>query len=313
MFKIRRYTSDDAAEWNRFVAQSKNGTFLFNRGYMDYHADRFEDYSLMFSDSHGLCALLPANKVGHTLYSHQGLTYGGVIVSEHAKTIDIRDIFILLNSYLAECGFRHVIYKHIPWIYAHVPSEEDLYALTMVCHASLKTRHVASVVDFSHRVPFCELRTRGVKKAQKEGIVIRELNDFTSFWHVLEDNLSQRFSAHPVHSINEISLLKQRFPDRIRLFAAIKDERILGGAVLYQCGQTIKTQYISADEEGKQLGVLDLLFDRLLCLFYQEDIRYFDFGTSNGTDDGSINEGLIFQKEGFGGRAVCYDTYEWNL
>ena len=45
---IRRYTPEKADEWNRFVAQSKNGTFLFDRRYMDYHADRFQDHSLMF-------------------------------------------------------------------------------------------------------------------------------------------------------------------------------------------------------------------------------------------------------------------------
>ena len=48
MFEIVRYTAEKADEWNAFVAESKNGTFLFNRGYMDYHADRFVDHSLMF-------------------------------------------------------------------------------------------------------------------------------------------------------------------------------------------------------------------------------------------------------------------------
>ena len=48
MFNIQRYTSDKQAEWDAFIAQSKNGTFLMQRGYMDYHSDRFVDCSLMF-------------------------------------------------------------------------------------------------------------------------------------------------------------------------------------------------------------------------------------------------------------------------
>ena len=44
MFDIIRYTADRELEWNDFVGQSKNATFLFYRGYMDYHADRFADY-----------------------------------------------------------------------------------------------------------------------------------------------------------------------------------------------------------------------------------------------------------------------------
>ena len=48
MFEIIRYTPDKANEWNKFIAKSKNGTFLFDRNYMDYHSDRFHDYSLLF-------------------------------------------------------------------------------------------------------------------------------------------------------------------------------------------------------------------------------------------------------------------------
>ena len=66
MIDIVRYTPDRAEEWDAFVRQSKNATFLFYRGYMDYHADRFADYSLMFYDKGRLCALLPANRKGET-------------------------------------------------------------------------------------------------------------------------------------------------------------------------------------------------------------------------------------------------------
>ena len=61
MFEIIRYTPDRKDEWDRFVAKSKNGTFLFFRDYMDYHADRFRDHSLMFYLDDNLYALMPAN------------------------------------------------------------------------------------------------------------------------------------------------------------------------------------------------------------------------------------------------------------
>ena len=306
MFEIVRYTSDRAAEWNQFVAQSKNGTFLFDRDYMDYHSDRFQDCSLMFYQKGKLYALLSANKQADMLVSHQGLTYGGLLLSNYARTSDVYRLFLLLNNYLFENGFRHVVYKHIPWVYTRVPSEEDLYALTAVCHATLKTRHVASVVDLEHRLHFNELRTRGVRKAQRAAILIRELDDLAPFWQVLEENLYKRYGTRPVHSLSEMTLLKQRFPNQIRLFVACKADRVLGGTVLYYCGHVVKTQYISANEEGKQCGALDLLFDRLLSWCVGKDIRFFDFGTSNGTCDGGINEGLVFQKEGFEiGRASC--------
>jgi hypothetical protein len=43
------------------------------------------------------------------------------------------------------------------------------------------------------------------------------------------------------------------------------------------------------------------------------DYEYLDFGRSTEGDGSILNGGLIAQKEGFGGRAICYDTYEWTL
>lgn len=313
MFEIRRYTKADKAAWDAFVAQSKNGTFLFFRDYMDYHADRFADHSLMIYYKSSLYALLPANLRDDTLYSHQGLTYGGLLMTEKSKTAVVRDAFIAINDYLCQQGISRVVYKHISWIYATLPSEEDLFALSNVCHASLVSRDVASVVMMDHRLPFSELRKRGIKRAGKYGVTINEMQDCGEFWSLLEDNLMKRYGARPVHTLEEISLLKSLFPQHIRLFVASREGRVIGGTLLYMDAHTAKTQYISANEEGKRVGALDLLFSQLINQCEKDGISYFDFGTSNHVTSDDLNDSLIFQKEGFGGRAVCYDTYSWTL
>ena len=313
MFQIKRYTPAFANEWNQFVAASKNGTFLFDRRYMDYHADRFEDCSLMVYYKSELYALLPANRRNDTLYSHQGLTYGGLLMTSDSKTAVVRDAFVAVNAFLRQEGITRVIYKHIPWVYASLPSEEDVFALHHVCKAQICSRDVATVVKLSHRLPLSELRRRCVKKAQKAGVEIREVQNCSAFWPLLEDNLKTRYNARPVHSLEEITLLKSRFPQQIRLFVACKDGRVIGGTLLYICARTIKTQYISANEEGRQVGALDLLFTTLLDKCSENGMDYFDFGTSNRAENNDLNDSLIFQKEGFGGRAVCYDTYEYSL
>lgn len=313
MFEIRRYTSGQADEWNAFVTASKNGTFLFDRRYMDYHSDRFEDCSLMVYRKSELYALLPANRVADTLYSHQGLTYGGLLMTSDSKTAVVRDAFVAVNAFLRQEGIRRVRYKHIPWIYASLPSEEDLFALHNVCQAQICSRDVSSVVMLSHRLPLSELRGRCVKKARKAGVEIREVQDCGAFWPLLEANLKARYNARPVHSLEEITLLRSRFPQHIRLFVACKDGRVIGGTLLYIYGRTVKTQYISANDEGRRVGALDLLFTTLLDQCSENGMEYFDFGTSNRPDNNDLNDSLIFQKEGFGGRAVCYDTYEYSL
>ncbi len=46
---------------------------------MDYHSDRFNDHSLVFTRKNRLIGLLPANIKDEALYSHGGLTFGGII------------------------------------------------------------------------------------------------------------------------------------------------------------------------------------------------------------------------------------------
>ncbi len=313
MFEIVRYTSEKAGEWNRFVATSKNGTFLFYRDYMDYHADRFEDYSLMFYQKGKLYALLPANREDSVLCSHRGLTYGGLIMDAQCRTAMVRDLFFDFNNYLKNQGFTHVEYKHVPWIYCNLPAEEDLFAIISCCHSSKICRDIASVVMLDKQLPFSNLRRRGVKKGIAAKLQVSEVNEFTEYWELLEENLLHSYNAKPVHSLREIELLHSRFPGNIRLFIVRSNERIVGGTVLYLDKQTVKTQYISANEEGKKIGALDYLFSLLIQKFAEKGLKYFDFGTSNQLHTNDLNESLIFQKEGFGGRGVCYDIYEWNL
>ena len=313
MFDIVRYTADKEAEWNAFVAQSKNGTFLFDRSYMDYHSDRFQDYSLMFYYEKRLYAVLPANDDGKgTLWSHAGLTYGSLVMSEKTTAAHVQQLFRELNDDLRMKGFRHVIYKPVPHIFHRIPAEEDVYALFSVCNACLIDRSISSTIDLAHQPKWHRDRRYGINKASHHGVSATESDDWQGFWDVLQQNLWQKYQAHPVHSVQEIVLLHSRFPDNIRLFTAVKDGRILGGTVLYVTPMVIHAQYISASTEGKQLRVIDALFDYILhhCDW---DARFFDFGTSNEEDGHVLVEPLIYQKEGFGARGICYDTYSWTL
>ena len=334
MIEIRRYSPEDAAEWNSFVwLKSRQGTFLFDRNYMDYHQDRFHDHSLMFFHKRKLYALLPANEVivpdkacpfqdgdktGSTkkiLYSHQGLTYGGLLTCPKVTAEVCIEIFESLREYLRENGFQSCIYKAMPWIYQRIPSEEDLYALTYVAHAKLKAREISTTISLDADIRFSELRRRGIKKAALHELDIKFTkfpNDFSAFWNLLDANLLKRHHTHPVHSKEEMELLMHRFPDNILCFVAEKDDAIIGGSILYATPRVIHTQYIAANELGKQLGALDALFDFIIhkCRW---NVPYFDFGKSTENEGNFLNRNLIHQKEGFGGRGVIYDTYEWEI
>jgi hypothetical protein len=306
--QIVKYQPENKNEWDAFVRASRNGTFLFFRDFMEYHADRFSDCSLFCYDKDELVALLPANRVEDMFYSHQGLTYGGFVLSHKAKAEKVLELFSSLSGFLREQGIKKLVYKPVPHIYHRFPSEEDLYALFRQ-NAVLSARSIASVIATGQRVEYAQLRKRQIKKACSQGIIVRETDTFGDFWSILEANLLQRYQVKPIHSLKEIEYLKSKFPNEIRLFVATKDHRTLAGCVVFETEQVAHVQYISTNEEGKQSGALDLLFDHLLNSVFAHK-RYFDFGTSNENNGHYLNGGLIAQKEGFGGRGVVYDCWE---
>ena len=312
MFEIRRYTPEHVDEWNQFVAESKNGVFLFDRRYMDYHSDRFCDHSLMFYSDGRLLAVLPAHQSGDTLCSHNGLTYGGLVMSPRLTVVQTMHLFREMNDYLRSQGIRHVSYKAIPWIYHRLSAEEDLYALYHECHAHIVARDFATNIYLSAGVRWERVRRRGIVRARNAGVVVERSNHYEAFWQVLADNLMNKYGVKPVHSLQEIELLHGRFPQNIQLYQAVREGKVLGGVVLYISSQVVHAQYSSASPEGKKLGVIDLLYDQIFKDY--RDYPYFDFGRSTEHPDGSgLNENLVFQKEGYGGRGLCYDIYEWDV
>ena len=314
MIEIKQYNLDDAAKWNEFVAISRQGTFLFNRNYMDYHSDRFTDCSFLVMEKGRISAALPANRKGDTLYSHQGLTYGGLLTTERMTAEKVCNIFSELNILLKEMGIKQVVYKAIPWIYHRIPAEEDLYALTNICHAQLVSRDISSSFSLHDVRKFTESRRSGIRKAVKNDILISESQDLAVFWNILNNNLTAKYDARPVHSLTELQLLKGRFPKEIKLYmATTTDGEPLGGTLVYETPNIVHTQYISASPDGKAMGALDLLFDYIINKVYKGRNGYFDFGKSTEASGTVLNQQLIHQKEGFGGRGVCYDTYEWKI
>jgi hypothetical protein len=307
MFDIRQYSPAEARSWNEFIARSKNGTFLFDRRYMDYHSDRFSDASLIITDSDGRwVAVLPANRADDALVSHGGLTYGGLISDAEMTTARMIDLFQPLLRYLADAGIAQLEYKTVPTIYHRLPAEEDRFAL-FLHNARLSRRDVLSVVDLAAERRIQERRQRGARKAASAGVLVEESNDWRSFWEVLTANILERFGRHPVHNADEIVQLNRDFPANIRLFVARRQQAVLGGVVLYLWDRTAHVQYIGSSAEGRQAGALDLLFAKLIEDF--RDYRYFDFGISNEGDGRVYNRGLNEFKDGFGGRAIVHDHY----
>lgn len=309
-YSVEQYSPALREQWDAFVRASRNGTFLFLRDYMDYHADRFRDCSLVARNGKGkIVALLPANADGETLKSHAGLTFGGWIGGyRDFDVISLLKIQQEADRFLTARGFRELLYKPVPYIYSNGPSQEDLYMLFR--HNAVRAvSQVSIALDLlTDAAPDTAMR-RKTRQAVAEGLQVVESDDLESFWRILSELLSDRYGVSPVHSLEEITLLKKRFPDNIRLFAVLRHGAMLAGTLLYISGQVVHAQYIASGPDGKRLNALPLLFSTLILRSRQTGYRWFDFGTCNEDAGRYLNEGLARQKISFGGRAVVYDTY----
>lgn len=305
---VSRFEPKDAHLWNEVNRFARNGHFLFDRGFMEYHADRFSDWSLIARDGDTPVALLPANRVGQTVYSHQGLTFGGFILSDRASTSRLLRVFEATAAYLTSEGVSRLVYKAVPAIYHARPASEDLYGLFRL-GALLVRRDLSTTIDYGRRGPTSSRRGRGMRKAQQSGTAFGESDRWDAFWSILTATLAERHGVAPVHSLAEISLLAQRFPDNIRLFVATEHDAVVAGTVVFETATVAHAQYISSSPRGRESGALDGLFEFVIQR-YQSTKRFFDFGISSEDGGRKLNEGLLAQKEEFGGSAITHDVYE---
>lgn len=308
---IERYSPAQRAEWDDFVVRSRNGTFLLQRDYMDYHSDRFRDCSWMAYQNGRLRALLPANiDDSGVLHSHQGLTYGGWITPMgHLDGEDLLEIFRQAIEVWRNEGIKELDYKRIPYIYSKTPADEDLYALFRL--GAVRTGcGLSSAIDLRDGIAFNQMQRRHLRKSQALPLTISEETNVGPFMGLLTDCLQERHGVNPVHTCEEMQMLRDRFPENIRTFVLkLEGEgRPQAGVCMYDTGIVAHAQYIATTSQARELNLLTPLFHHLISEVFA-DRRYFDFGISTEDNGNYLNTGLLRQKFSYGGTGVTYDRY----
>lgn len=308
-YSVKQYQENDYENWHAFIGKAKNATFLFHRDFMEYHNDRFQDYSLIVLDKEKWVAVLPANVIGNEVFSHQGLTYGGLVYNEKVKLASVIEIFKEILSFLNENNIEKLQLKLIPSIYHQKPAEEINYTL-FLAKARLTRRDTLTVLDLSMKNNLSKLRKRSIQKGISNDFVIKEVTNFEDFWvKILIPNLAKKHQAKPVHSLQEITKLKELFPENIRQFNVYQNEIIIAGTTIFESENVAHSQYISGDEIKNELGGLDLLFHHLITEVFKNK-RFFDFGISNENKGRKLNNGLSYWKESYGASTIVQDFYE---
>lgn len=311
--QIIPYTPDLRNDWDAAVDASRNGIFQHRRDYMDYHSDRFDDCSLMAANDRGtIVAVLPAHRRGDIVSSHRGLTFGGWLMTPKADVTAMLEVWQLMARHYADAGARQLYYRPAPHIYHSYPAEEDLYAIFRA-GARLEGSQVSSVVDLDAPLGFDMAGRQALRKAAANGLTVAESDDFDTFWQMLADLLRERHNATPVHTLDEIKLLRSRFPENIRLYMAYSEGIPVAGVVIYYTRTAAHSQYTATTDTGRRLRALPPLYDMIMEQTRARGIRWMDFGTSCLEGGRVLNEGLVRQKCGYGGRAIVYNAYSIDL
>ncbi|WP_158883525.1 GNAT family N-acetyltransferase [Rhodanobacter sp. L36] len=307
---VRAYDASDAKAWDAAVERSRNGNFLHRRSYMDYHADRFVDCSLVIEQRGEIVGVFPANITDATVTSHAGLTYGGLITTHALRAESTLEVFQQMAERFRALQVNRVIYKAVPHVYHAYPAEEDLYALHRM-GARLQRRDLSSAIALQETFHFTEGRRHAIDKARKAGIRISGTDDIDTFHALLVDVL-RKHGVAPTHSLAELRLLQSRFPQQILVHEARIDDELLAGVLVYDFGRVAHTQYMAVSDEGRRLDALTLLLADLIGNTYATR-QHFTLGISTTQEGRELNGGLVAQKEYFGARALVHDFYEWPL
>jgi hypothetical protein len=306
---IKKYETKNHSDWNAFISNAKNATFLFNRDFMEYHNDRFEDFSLMVYEDDKLVSVLPANRVGDTLYSHQGLTYGGLVLLLNSKLYDVVYIFKDILKFLYDNRISKLILKKIPIIYCDTFSDEIDY-LIHVCNGRTIMKNNISVIKLDSNFNISKSRRECIKRGKKLNLVIKEEDDLIFFWNeLLNPIIKEKYNSKPVHSLEEIIYLKTKFPNNIRHFNVYYDNQIVCGTTVFITKHVVKPQYVAGSKSNNSLGSIDYLYDFLINVI-AKDKTFFDFGPSHENNGLSIVKNINFWKESFGANSLVQEFYE---
>ena len=308
--------NSDSGNWDNFINECCQSTFMHSRKFLSYHKNKFHDDSIFLEEDGKYIAAFPAAKSvnnDQTIISHPGITFGGLLHKGNLKGDATLKAFDLIKDYYSKRGYKKLVYKSIPHIYHKAPCEDDLYALFRM-NAKLIRCDLTSSIDNYNRLKISDRRKRALKKAIRNEITIEESSIFLKeFWSILEINLQEKHKKFPVHHLDEISLLSSLFPEDIRCICALHNSKVVAGVLLFESAMVSHAQYIASNGDGLELSALDLVFDYCINSSKHNHKRWFDFGISNENNGLDLNKGLYTFKSEFGAGGITHEFYEIDL
>lgn len=319
--KIRLYTDSDRDQWDALVPETTTGTFMHTRKFLSYHKDRFKDVSVVVERlKGGLAAVFPAAVDLHDpklVVNHPGATYGGLVHSEKLRAERVILLMSDIFKFYKELNFTSLLYKPVPVHLHKKPSQSDVYGLWKLGTA-LCRRDLWNNIPLDTERNLSKGHKWSLNKAIKNEISVHEANDvncYPVFHKLLCDCLMERHGTKPVHSLEDMLELREKFPEIITLWSAYDQsgELLAGTWLLKLWTSAWHTQYIASSKKGRDDCAVDILLETVIKEAQACSVKYFSFGTSAEQQGRVLNSGLFDFKAGFGSGTVVQDQYLVDL
>ncbi|NNL82797.1 MAG: FemAB family protein, partial [Winogradskyella sp.] len=261
-----------------------------------------------------LIAVFPANIKNNTLYSHQGLTYGGFVVEQSLNATDVEPVINAFLDYLKTTDVQELHLKGLPGFYHSEISKAIETCINTKATELYRTDKVLAI-DYNKPIDIHKTKRKHFRRHQETGFKIEETQDFTMFWeNILVPRLNEKHGVKPVHSLKEIMLLKKRFPQQIKQYNILLNKTILAGITIFDKGRIVKSQYGATTETGEQMRALEYLFITLINKYKAEGKSFFSMGIVRDEEHPKgYNEGLLRQKQELGCKEFHQHFYKLKI
>lgn len=316
--EIVRYNENLAADWDHFVSNSINGTFLHSRGFFNHNSlNKKDDHSFLFYKKNEIIAVIPFALIqkehSNILNSHARATYGGFVVNKNVGLEEAVEMVNLIISEAKKINALEIIIRNPFRIFHQTMCDETDYAMWHKGF-NIKSRELEIAIDLKGDIDDIRKNYQNgakynVKKALKH--VNSDISDdYETFWKLLEENLKDKFDTKPVHSIADFkSLINNVGRENIKLFAGfVNDEMVCGVIVFLFKNKTIHSQYIASNKTHQEIRPLNAVIDYIIEWGVTNRYKYYNMGMVNEEAGTIVNYGLCHFKEGFGGRGTLRET-----
>ena len=159
--KIEKYKEENYSKWESFLSNSVNGNFMHSKKFLNYHGNKFTDFSILIYEDTNLLGILPAAihpLMENTVVSHPGATYGGLIHKINLRGEKTYRLFKEIFHFYKSEGFEYFIYKAIPSFYNQIPIKDDIHALFRLSSQIIRS-DISSTINLKEKINPSKRRT----------------------------------------------------------------------------------------------------------------------------------------------------------